>query len=297
MSETAPSCAVVYNPVKISEEFRLLVHDRLPADWAEPLWLETTEDDPGRAMTDRAVVAGVDLVIAAGGDGTVRVVADRLAGTGIPLGVVAAGTGNLLARNLGLPLDEAEAIRVAFRRETRTIDLIKLDGGDRDGQHFAVMAGIGIDAMIMDNVDPRLKKTLGPAAYVIAARKAAEQLPMKVTIEVDGHRPRRRRAALCAIGNVGQLPGGITLIPGAKPDDGLLDVYVAAPRRLTHWIKVLARLITRRPRDDDTVDQWQARRVEIRTRNPEMLQLDGDVVGPTRLITAEIRPAALTVCV
>ena len=134
-------CAVVYNPTKISDQFRDLVEKVVQRDgWVDTLWLETSVDDPGRAMTRQAVSELVDLVVGAGGDGTVRIVADGLAGTGIPMGLVPAGTANLLARNLGLPMDETAAIEVAFGGHTRTIDLIKVAVDDQAPEHFAVLA-------------------------------------------------------------------------------------------------------------------------------------------------------------
>ncbi len=122
-------CAVVANPIKVSDGFRDAVTTALrEGGWAEPLWLETSENDPGRSMVATAVAEQVDLVIAAGGDGTVRVVADGLAGTGIPMGIVPEGTANLLSRNLGIPQAEPEAIEVVLTGRTRTIDLVKLVG-------------------------------------------------------------------------------------------------------------------------------------------------------------------------
>ena len=166
-------CAVIFNPTKVSEDFRTTVDRMLvPTEWEEPIWLETTEDDPGHSMAARAVEAAVDLVIAAGGDGTVRIVADGLASSGIPMGVVPAGTGNLLAHSLDLPLKESDAVDVAIRMHTRAIDLIKLTVDDRRSEHFAVMAGTGMDAMIMDETNPHLKKVIGPGAYFLAAAKA-----------------------------------------------------------------------------------------------------------------------------
>jgi len=291
-------CAVIYNPIKVSDGFRDLVLERTSAaGWPEPLWFETTEDDPGRAMTLEALEAGVDLVLAAGGDGTVRVVADTMANRGVTLAVVPAGTGNLLARNLDLPLNEAGALDVAVAGRTRAIDLIALtvDGGRRE--HFAVMAGVGVDATIMDEVDPGLKKAVGPAAYFVAASKALGRLPMPMEISVDGGRRHRRRAMMCLIGNVGKLPGGLVLIPEAEVDDGHLDVYVASPLRVTHWLKLALRVITRRGQRDDQVDSWQGGRVVVQLRKRESYQLDGDVVGEARLLVAEIERGALTVCV
>ena len=156
-------CAVVANPTKLSDADATQVRERLSsAGYDEPLWLETSKDDPGRAMTQQAVDAGVDLVLAAGGDGTIRVVAAGLAGTDIAMAIIPAGTGNLLARNLSVPLDVAGALDIALGVDERRIDtvVLRVDGGEPD--RFAVMAGTGLDAMIMDGVDERLKKFIGP---------------------------------------------------------------------------------------------------------------------------------------
>jgi diacylglycerol kinase (ATP) len=291
-------CAVIVNPTKISNQFRALVEQRLDRDgWIDTLWLETSEDDPGREMTRTAVESEVDLVIAAGGDGTIRVVADGLAGTGIAMGLVPAGTANLLARNLGLSLNETAAIDVAFSGTSRKIDLIKLTVDEQHSEHFAVIAGIGVDAMIMDETDPKLKAKVGTAAYVFAAAKALGRLPVHMTVQLDDRRRLHRRAMLCAVGNVGDLPGNISLIPGARPDDGMLDVYIASPQHLGHWIKVVLRVITRRPRKDDQVDQHRARTVRITLRDRDTYQLDGDAIGDCHTLYAEVQPGALTVCV
>ena len=176
-------CAVVYNPTKISDRFRKLLTNVLDRDgWVATLWLETTVDDPGRGMVAEAVAAGVDLVVGAGGDGTIRMVADGLAGTGIPMGLVPAGTANLLARNLDVPLHEETAIEVALTGNSRTIDLIKITVDEREAEHFAVIAGVGVDAMIMDEVNDDLKAKVGSAAYFIAAGKALGRLPVDLTV-------------------------------------------------------------------------------------------------------------------
>jgi diacylglycerol kinase (ATP) len=291
-------CAVIYNPTKISDKFLALVEEGLQRKgWRNTLWLETSVEDPGGAITRQAVAAQVDLVIGAGGDGTIRYVADGLAHTGIPLGLVPAGTGNLLARNLNLPLEEVEAIEVALRGQVRQVDLIKITVDDRAPEHFAVMAGIGIDAVIMDETDEGLKDKVGSAAYFVAAAKALGRLPVRMTVQLDGNRPVRRHAMLCAIGNVGTLRGNLALIPGARPDDGLLDLYIASPRRFRHWAKLALRLLTRRPKKDDQVDQHTGKRVRIVINGKDNYQLDGDVVGESTVLDAEIQPGALAICV
>ena len=264
-AEPGGRCAVVFNPTKISDQFRARMEEHLlRKGWTDTLWLETSAEDPGRAMTQQAAAEHVDLVVAAGGDGTVRMVADGLAHSGIPMGLIPAGTGNLLARNLDLPLTEVDAIEVALEGHTRAIDLVKIIVDDRPPEHFAVMAGIGVDAMIMDETDDTLKDKIGSAAYFVAAGKALGRLPVRMTVQLDNHRPVRRRAMLCLIGNVGTLRGNLTLIPGARPDDGLLDLYIASPHRFHHWVKLALRLVTRKAKKDDQVDQHSGKNVRIR---------------------------------
>jgi diacylglycerol kinase (ATP) len=291
-------CAVIYNPTKVSDKFRGLVEDSLQRNgWSNTLWLETSAEDPGRAMTRQAVAEQVDLVIAAGGDGTIRYVADGLAHTGIPMGLVPAGTGNLLARNLDLPLEEGDAIEVALDGQLRVVDLVRITVDDREPEHFAVMAGIGVDAMMMDETNEDLKDKVGSAAYFVAAGKALGRLPIRLKVQLDNNRPVRRHAMLCVIGNVGTLRGNLTLIPGASPDDGLLDLYIASPRRFRHWVKLALRLITRRAKKDDQVDQHMGKRVRIMIDGKDNYQLDGDVVGESTTLDAEVQPGALTICV
>ena len=288
--------AVIYNPIKVSDEFRHHVEECVSRrGWADPVWLETSEEDPGRGMVRRAMADRVDLVVCAGGDGTVRVVADGLAQSGIPMGLVAAGTGNLLARNLNLPLEESAAVETAFGGCPRTIDLIKLVVDDGEPQHFAVMAGIGVDAVIMDETDDELKAKIGSGAYFVAAAKALGRLPIRMFVQLDGRRPMRRRAMVCIIGNVSDIGGGITLIPGAQPDDGRLDLYIASPHKFWHWVKLVLRTATRRPKKDDQVDQRSGRTVTVRLGKRENYQLDGDVAGEGVKLTATVVERALTV--
>jgi|tagenome__1003787_1003787.scaffolds.fasta_scaffold20890502_2 diacylglycerol kinase (ATP) len=288
-------CAVVANPTKLTEADAALVRERLAAaGYADPLWLETSAEDPGRAMTAQAVEAGVDLVLAAGGDGTIRLVAAGLAGTGVTMAILPAGTGNLLARNLDLPLNVRDALDIALGEDERQIDTVVLtvDGGEPD--RFAVMAGSGVDAMIMEDVDERLKKVIGPGAYFVSAAKAVGRLPVPVEVNVDGRR-HRRKAIVCVVGNCGRLTGGLELIPGVQPDDGLLWLYVAFPTRPSHWFKALLRLLTRRPRKDDHVQVWSGKRVEIRLKDKDAYEVDGDVEGEGRVLHAEIDPGSLRI--
>lgn len=290
--------AVVANPVKISDGFADLVNDRARQNgWADPVWLETSKDDPGRRVAHQAVEDGAERVLAAGGDGTVRAVASGLAGSKASLGIIPAGTANLLARNLGIPLTEPDALEVALGGTTRSLDLVRITTDDGDSERFAVMAGIGLDAAIMSSSDTVLKDKAGSLAYVVSAAKELGREPRLMRIKVDDGPVLRRRAMICLVGNVGAIQGQIELIPGAKPDDGLIDVVVASPTRLRHWIRVAIRLVTRKQQSGDRVDQFIGRRVEVVMSEPDEYELDGDTMGTCRRLVAEVEPGSLQVCV
>ncbi len=290
--------AVVLNPSKLAdvEEFKALV--RLVADqhgWTEPLWFETTVDDTGYGQTQAALEAGVDLVVAAGGDGTVRAVCEEAARTGVAVAIVPQGTGNLLARNLGVPLNARDALEVAFGGQDKAIDLARFTTDAGVDTSFLVMAGLGMDAMIMTGVNDELKKKVGWVAYVVSGIKALRFPGTKVTITVDDGEPRTFRARTVVIGNVGFLQAGLPLLPDAQVDDGELDVVVIAPKRFFGWVHIAWRVVTRRKRTNDRLDRFRGRRVHVLAHGPTPMQLDGDPVEDGTEITAEVRPGVLLV--
>ncbi|RCK68435.1 phosphatase PAP2 family protein [Desertihabitans brevis] len=291
------TCAVVYNPARVTDwpGFRRRVEYELDARGYRPLWLETTAADPGRAMTLRAVRERADLVLGAGGDGTIRIICDGLAGTGIPFGLIPAGTGNLLAKNLGIPLDESTALLMALDGVDTPVDLVRLAvDGQQPGEHFSVMAGLGVDAVIMAATNPDLKRAVGSAAYFVAAARHASYPPVNARIRVDDGPELRRRASVIVIGNVGFLQGGIPLIPDARANDGLLDLMVASPRSARDWARIVTRVLTRREHGDAALDRITGRRVSIRIDRTDPYQMDGDTVGTCSQLVAEVVPGALT---
>ena len=182
------------------------------------------------ALTRRAVAAGASLVFAAGGDGTVRACAEALAGTGVPLAIVPLGTANLTARALGVPSQGGRAVEAGFGGRDHAIDLGHLtlvEGAG--GTWFAAMAGIGLDAAVVAGAGERLKRRLGWAAYAAAGVRRLALPPREFTIRPDGAEPLHRRARSVVVANAGLLPGGFTLLPAARLDDGLLDVGILAP--------------------------------------------------------------------
>ncbi len=303
---TAPGrTAVVYNPTVTDESARaglrrvLEEHGRHGADF-----VPTTADDPGEGQTARAVREGASLVVVCGGDGTIRAAAEALAGTGIPLAVVPCGTGNLLARNLGLPVKPAEALSGALGGTPRRIDLGRVEGDGMKAAHFTVMSGAGLDAAMLESTSDRAKAVLGWPAYVMAGLRELRAPRMRLTVGIDGARPVRRTARMVLVANTGKVQGGAALVPAARPDDGLLDLMILDPRGPAGWLSAVASVVRPRPTGENghagthrSVEYFTFRRAEVRFETPQQRELDGDPVSPGRRLVAEVRPGALTVLV
>jgi YegS/Rv2252/BmrU family lipid kinase len=282
--------AVVVNPTKLDDDeaFRKSVRQVMDDHgWDEPLWLETTPEDPGRGQAESAVTAGVDVVLACGGDGTVTACAEGVTGTGVPLAVIPLGTGNLLARNVGLPTDLAEALAVALGPAQQPVD-----AGRVNGTLFVVMAGLGLDARMLDGTSEPLKKRLGWLAYAISAVRHLRDRPMRLTVSADGGRPQRMRASTLIIGNVGWLQGGLPLMPQARPDDGLLDAVALTARGVTGWLAAAAAIMARRPAHDG-IYRVQFAELRVTLARQQLWELDGEVMGSTRQLTVRAEPGAL----
>lgn len=312
------TAAVVYNPVKVDlDALRAAVTaEAEAAGWAEPAWYETSVDDVGQGVTRQALDDGADLIIAAGGDGTVRAVAEAVRGSGARVALLPSGTGNLLARNLDLTLDDMpESVRVAFTGRDRPIDLgvidIEREDRTRTRHVFVVMAGMGIDAKMIDNTDEDLKAKAGWAAYlkaIVTSLRDPDELHMRYRLD-DGE-PRRATLHTVIVGNCGSLPANILLLPDAVVDDGLLDLMLMRPGGAAGWIRVwwkvvwtngalrrtkAGRALAGEHRDDDDLHYETGTRFTARLSRPEAIELDGDGFGTATAFHAWIEPGALTV--
>jgi YegS/Rv2252/BmrU family lipid kinase len=303
--------AVVVNPTKFDGDTtavrKLFASICAAHGWAPPLWLETTAEDPGVGQTRQALREHVDVVIACGGDGTVRLVAQVIAGSGTALGLLPAGTGNLLARNLDMDsADMATAMRTALTGGDRPVDVGWVTVTGPDGANgaagakpqeraFLVMAGMGFDAAIMANAPEELKARVGPIAYVVSGLRHLRGTKMRVRIEVDDTHSVQRRVRTVVVGNCGRLLGGLVLMPDAEIDDGWLDAVSIAPKNIVGWAAVAGRVLTKRRRGHRRVEHWRGRRITITADEPQPAQLDGDPVGEAAQLAMRIDPAALLV--
>ena len=290
-AEPVRRAAVVIHPGKHDDldGFRAAVGKAMSdLGWAEPLWLETRPDDTGERLAQEAVRSGVDLVLASGGDGTITACVSGVAGSGVPLGVLPCGTGNLLARNLGLPLSLDEALAVALTGSDR-----RLDVGAANGRPFVVMAGIGFDAEMLGGADERLKSRVGWAAYVLSALRHLRERPVRMAVRADGGPPQRRWASGVIVGNVGSLQGNVRLLPDAVPDDGVLDVAVLAASGWTGWLRLAADVLLRRK--TGRVVHLTCRELTVQAGRARPWEVDGEVAGTTRQLRVTLEPGCLLV--
>lgn len=255
---------------------------------------------PGHAAELASTHAGdYDAVFVLGGDGTVMEVAGALAEQRllIPIGVLAGGTGNLVARALGIPLSIDRAVPALLTGDELMIDLGRTDTGRR----FAIAAGVGIDAAMIAETPGWLKRRLGVLAYAIMGSRAAVRAIVRgdffdVRVEVDGVHHDRRVAAVM-IANFGAVLGDrLTLGPEIHTDDGLLDGCLFSPRSLGDAVRIMWRMFRRDFRSDPCVLYVRGREIRIETTPVKSWQADGELMGTTPF-RAVVEPLALRLLV
>jgi diacylglycerol kinase (ATP) len=282
--------AIIFNPASGGgdSEIRRSGLEELARSAGLSCELQETELDHGAGpLAAQAVADCMERVIVSGGDGSLREAAHALAGTAISLAVVPGGTGNLLAMNLGIPTDREEAMCLALSGEAKPMDV-----GRANGKVFLVAAGMGLDAQLIGDADRELKDGFGKLAYAIALVRNLGRRHIRYTVTIDGVR-RRRHGQMVLIANLGRITGGLELVRGSDPDDGLLEVAILRTRRLRDFALIALRAILSRPGDQTLLELHQGRHIVVETRRPQPMQIDGDEVGPTTRLEVTVEPGAL----
>ena len=295
---TRHRAAVIYNPAKVRDiaVLRGMINGEFAERrWAPPLWLATQIEDPGAGMAAEALDEGADLILVAGGDGTVRTVLGALVGRDVAVALIPSGTGNLLARNLGIPLDASRALDLAVDGDATPIDLLRITDLET-GKHqtAAVMAGLGADAAVLADADERLKKQLGPAAYLLAGLPHIRATPVPTRVTVDGGETLRRDASLIEVGNVGDLQAGVSLMPTANAHDGVLDVLVASPKNTGDVAQMMAGVLLQSGYEP-LIDRMTGASVTVEVDRPMPFQIDGDVLGTVTRIRFDVVAGAVRI--
>jgi diacylglycerol kinase (ATP) len=258
----------------------------------QPLWREVPKSKFAPKEIAKLLEAGVDLLFVWGGDGTVQRCVDAIGGAPVTLAILPAGTANLFASNLGIPDDLEEAVRIGFAGRRQALDV-----GVVNGERFAVMAGTGVDALMIRDADAGLKDKLGRFGYVITGVKAARVDPVRTRVEVDGRRWFKGDASAVLVGNMGDVIGGIAPFPDARPDDGRLNVGIVTADGLLDWARVLGSTAVGRTAASPLVQTTTAKKILVELDAKRPYELDGGDRPKTKRLKFRIKPAAISVCV
>lgn len=279
--------SVVFNPTMPADRIEKL-RNQLATRSLKPEWRSTSEEDPGRGQTEAAVETGSELIIACGGDGTVRACAEGLLETAVPLAIIPAGTGNLLARNLEIPMDFSAALDTALNGERLAIDT-----GVANGETFTVMAGAGRDADIMENTSSEAKDRLGSLAYVIEALRHLNDKPIDAAITVDGKEVAGGSWVTVLVANVSRLQGGVDLFPGSTANDAnlsLLGIHAESIRET-----LAAGMAAVLNSESEGVFRAGGRRFGLEFNSPTNYEIDGEPRQKVERLDIELRPQSLMV--
>ena len=288
-----PTVAVVVHRKKVRRKDLSAVRDALrTAGFPEPLWYEVPKSKKARKRARQAAKQGADLLFAWGGDGTVQRCVDALAGRDVVLAVIPGGTSNLLASALDIPEDVEQAVKIGLEGGRRT-----LDTGTVNGEHFAVVAGAGLDALLVRDTESDLKDKIGRAAYVYTGVRHLGVDPFEVEVEVDGEQVFRGRSTSVLVGNTRGAVGGMEVFESSEPDDGVLEVGVVTAEGPLEWIRTVARAVLGSAEESPFLRTTRVRAVVFRFGQPVPYELDGGDRTPARVLEVAVRPRSITVCV
>jgi diacylglycerol kinase family enzyme len=262
------------------------------AGFADPLWYEVTKSRKAPKYARRALPHGAGVIFVWGGDGMVQRCIDAVAGTQAVLAILPAGTANLLAANLHVPADLAEAVRVGLHGDRR-----RLDTGSVNGEHFAVMAGAGFDARMIKDADRGMKDRIGRVAYLYTGARNLTARRVKAAIEVDGRRFFKGQVSCVLVGNVGKVLGGVEAFHGAQPDDGLLELGVVTARNPAQWARALGRVALGEAEKSPFVEVTPGKQFRIRFDRRFPCELDGGARPAVKKVRIKVHPSSVKICV
>jgi diacylglycerol kinase (ATP) len=258
----------------------------------DPLWYEVSKSRRAPEYARRAAAKGADVLFVWGGDGTVQRCIDAVAERDTAVAILPAGTANLLAANLGVPHDLAEAVLAGLHGDRR-----RLDTGSVNGERFTVMAGAGFDARMISDADRGTKDRLGRAAYVVTGIKNLDASRVKATVEVDGTLFYKGKVSCVLAANVGKILGGVEAFAEARPDDGRLELGVVTAANPVQWARTFARLARGQAAVSPFVKVTQGKKFRIRFGQKVRYELDGGARPASKKLRIKVRPGSVTVCV
>jgi diacylglycerol kinase (ATP) len=258
----------------------------------DPLWYEVPKSKRAPKFVRKALSDGADLVFVWGGDGMVQRCIDVAAGSNATIAILPAGTANLFASNIGIPKDLTAAVAIGLHGERHAFDV-----GVINGEHFAVMAGAGLDALMIRDADGPLKDRFGRAAYIWTGARHLRSKRVGARIRVDGEKWFDGKTSCVLVGNVGKIMGDVAAFPDAEPDDGHLEIGVVTAQGAWQWSRTLARTVAGKAERSPFVNVTSGKKFDVRFSKKTVYELDGGDRKPAARLKIKIEPAAVTVCV
>jgi len=259
---------VIFNPSARSEKARHTWEtiEQFPGCIFQP----TTKPGDARRLAREAAAHGYRTVVAAGGDGTINEVVNGLAGSPVSLGILPVGTMNVFATELGMPGNLAKCWEIILAGHTRTIDLARANK-----EYFVQLAGVGLDAQVVEATTWEAKKSFGPLSYLISAAQIAARKPPKLLIEIDGQ---TREGSFVLVGNGRHYGGPLKFFNRAHYDDGKLDVLIFKNIGYLDIARYLATILMGTHADQPDVEYLQTARAEVQSDEEVPVECDGEVV-------------------
>ena len=256
-----------------------------------PVWREVVKPQDVPVAVAELVDAGVETLFVWGGDGTVQQCIDALRSASPALAILPAGTANLFAGNLDVPTDLEAAVSIGLGGHRRTLDL-----GTVNDERFGVMAGVGFDAEMIRTAEAGLKERLGRLGYIVAGALGLQREAVQTRVTVDGTAWFDGPSTCVLVGNMGDVFGGVSPFPDARPDDGRLDVGVVTADSVGDWARMLGRTVIGQPEASPFIQITSAETVEVALDTALPYELDGDARPETRELRIRVEPAAIDVC-
>ena len=260
--------------------------------YTDPLWYEVSNGSKAPKYARRALAKGAEVIFVWGGDGTVQLCIDALAETKAILAILPAGTANLLALNLKIPIDIAKAVNVGLRGGRRRIDTATFNG-----EHFAVMAGTGFDAFVIKEASDKLKNRIGRLAYLYSGTKNLSARRVKAVIEVDGKEYFKGKISCVFIGNVGKGTAGVEVFMDAKPDDGILELAVVTAKNPIDWARTLGRVTQGKAEKSPFVELTHGKEFRFTFKKKFPYEIDGSERKALKKMHIKVHPSSITICV
>lgn len=258
----------------------------------DPLWSEVPKSRYAPERVEKALAEGAETIFVWGGDGMMQRSVDAMAGSDARLAILPAGTANLFASNLDIPDDIGDAVHVGLNGRERKLDL-----GKMNGEHFAVMAGAGLDARMIRDADAGPKDRYGRLAYIWAASKNLRVEPFEARIEVNGDLWYEGPASCLLVGNVGALFGGLEAFESASPEDGLLELGVTQAESLGQWARTVTRTAIGSASQSPFVQATKAKKIAVEFDRKVLYELDGGERKKVKRLKIKVKPEALTVMI